>query len=88
MYNKAPVYFNELLLTPSSTFHIKYKKLNAKNLWKCIFRASRRVCVSYFPKILLDHGVGGAPQYLLEFFVNQVTIFNSSPMEHLRWTSL
>ena len=32
MYNKAPVYFNELLLTPSSTFHIKCKKLNAKTL--------------------------------------------------------
>ena len=30
----------KLLLTPSSPFNIKYKKLNAKNLWKCIFQAS------------------------------------------------
>ena len=28
--------------------------LNAKNLWKCIFRASWRVCFSYFLKVALD----------------------------------
>ena len=28
---------------------------NAKNLWKWIFRASRRATLSYFPKVPLDH---------------------------------
>ena len=45
-------------------------KFNVKNLWKCIFRASRRVSFSYYPKVVLNHGggeVGGCdPQYLLE----------------------
>ena len=40
------VYVNELILTPFSPFDNKCKKkkkINVKNLWKCIFRASRRV---------------------------------------------
>ena len=52
------MYVNKLILTPFSPFDVKCKKLNAKNLWKCIFWASRRVSFSYFPKIALDHGRG------------------------------
>ena len=55
--NKATIFVNELLLTPFSPFDIKCKKVNAKNLWKCIFKGSRRVSFSYFPKIALDYGV-------------------------------
>ena len=29
-------------------------KFSVKNLWICIFRASRRVSFSYFPKVTLD----------------------------------
>ena len=29
---------NELILTPFSPFDIKYKKVNAKNLWKLFLR--------------------------------------------------
>ena len=36
---------------------IKCKKCNVQNLWKCIFRASRRVSFSYIPKVALDHGL-------------------------------
>ena len=32
------------------------QKLNAKNLWKYTFTASRRAVFSYFPKVALDHG--------------------------------
>ena len=48
---------NELVLTPFSPFDFKCKKLNVKNLWKCIciFRASRRVSFSYFSNTALDH---------------------------------
>ena len=35
-----------------------------------IFRASRRVNFSYFPKVALHHG--GAPQYLLELLWNML----------------
>ena len=38
-----------------------------KNLWKCIFKASRRVSFLYFPNTALDRGGGGAPRYFLEF---------------------
>ena len=29
---------------------------HVKNLWKCIFRASKRVSFPYFPYIALNHG--------------------------------
>ena len=29
---------------------------DVKNLWKCIFGASRRASLSYFLKVPLDHG--------------------------------
>ena len=45
---------------------------------------SRKVSFSYFPKVALDHGdhggrgcPGGCP----------LAIFNSSPMQHLRWST-
>ena len=41
-------YVNKLILTPFSPSGIKCKKLDAENLWKCIFRATRRVSFSYF----------------------------------------
>ena len=28
---------------------------NVKNLWNCLFRASRRVSFPYFPKVALDN---------------------------------
>ena len=58
MNSKATTYVNELLLTPLSPFDIKFKKLSLmqKNLWKCIFRASRRVSFSDFPRVALHYG--------------------------------
>ena len=84
--NKSTIYVNELLLTLFSPFDIKCKKLNAKNLWKCVFRASRRVSFSYFPKVALNHY--GCHSIPFRIFVDLITIFNSSPMQHLRWSSL
>ena len=46
------MYINDLILTP---FDIKCKKHNAKNPWKCIFKAPRRVSFSYFPKAVSNH---------------------------------
>ena len=59
------------------------KKLKAKNTWKCIFRASRRVSFSYFSKVALDHW--GCPPTLFGIFVNHIAKFSSSPVHHLRW---
>ena len=59
------IYVSELILTPFSPFHIKCQKLNAKNLWKWIFRISRRKGFSYFLNTALDYG-GYAP-YPLQF---------------------
>ena len=59
---------------------------NVKNLWNCIFRASRRVSFPYFPKVALDNVYGferGKPLILFRFFVDHVTTFNSSSMQHL-----
>ena len=55
---------NQLPLTLFSPFDIKWKKLNAKNLWKCIFKGFRTVSFSYFPKVALDHGE--CPQCILK----------------------
>ena len=52
-----------------------------KNLRKCVFTASMRVSVSYFLKVAIDHG--GFPPIPFRIFVD-VTIFTSSPMQHLR----
>ena len=38
-----------------------------KNIWNCIFRASRRVSEKYFPKAALDYEEGAALHDLLEF---------------------
>ena len=40
--SKTTIYMNELLLPSITLFDIKCKKLNPKNLWKCIFRTSKR----------------------------------------------
>ena len=84
MYSKTTTYVNELISTLFSPFDIKCKKHNGKNLWKFIFRASRMVSFSYFPKVALDYG--GCPPILI--FMDHLTIFNSSPVQHLRWGSL
>ena len=55
VFNKAIIYVNELILTPLSLFDIT---INAKYLWKCIFRATRRLSFSYFPKGALDNKRG------------------------------
>ena len=57
-------YVNELILARSGPFDIKCKKRNAKNLWECIFRASRMVFHN-FPRLRSIMEV--APQYLLKF---------------------
>ena len=58
----------KLILAPFSPFNIKCKKVNANNLWKCIFRTYGAVSFSYFPYVAFDHWRGGVdPQYLLEF---------------------
>ena len=65
VFNKAIIYVNELILTPPSPFDIT---VNAKYLWKCIFRATRRLSFSYFPKGSLNNKrVGSDLWYLLEF---------------------
>ena len=51
IFNKSTIYVNEFILTPFNSFDINCKKRNAKNLWKCIFRASSRVSFLYFHKV-------------------------------------
>ena len=69
MNSKATTYVNELLLTPLNPFDIKFKKLSLmqKILWKCIFRASRRVSFSDFPRVALDYGGDVCPPIPLFF---------------------
>ena len=46
---------------------MKKTSSNAKNVWKCIFRISRRVSFLYFPKVALNHGRCPPPHpYLLD----------------------
>ena len=78
IYNKVAICVNELILTPFNPFDIKCKKFNAKNLWKCIFRASRTASFSYFPKVALV--------YEVFTICADITIFNSSPLQHLKNT--
>ena len=59
------------------------KRFNAKNLSKCIFRASRKT-FSYFRR--LHWIMVGVPQYLLEFSLYYSV--SSSSMQDLRWSSL
>ena len=82
------MYVNELILTPFSPFDIKCKKRNVKNLWKCIFMVFRKVSFSDFPNTALDKWV--VPPVPFRIFVDHVIIlyFNSSPTQHLRWSSL
>ena len=55
------------MLTPFSPFDINCKELNLKNLWKCIFTASRRASFWYFSNVTLNHRGSPLNQYLLEF---------------------
>ena len=64
---------------------------NVKNFWNFIFRASRRASYHIFPRLHLIMGVclgGWNPYYFLKGFVDHVTIFNSSSMQHVRWSYL
>ena len=54
-YSKATINVSELILTPFSPFDIKCKKLIVENLWKCIFRVSRWMSFSHFPKFPLGN---------------------------------
>ena len=51
----------------------------AKNYWKCIFRASRRVSFSYFPKVAINNW-GCVSPIPFRIFVDYFTGFNSIPM--------
>ena len=81
IYSKTKIYVKKLISTPFNPFDIKCKELNTKNLWKCIFRASRKVSFWYFCSVALDNG--STTQYLLEFsyfaakFLNSFTCLNS-----------
>ena len=77
-------YVNKLILTPFSPFSIECKKLIAKNLSKCIFRAGRTAMFSYFSTRSWEV----TPTTPFRIFVDYVAIFNSTPMQNLRWDSL
>ena len=77
-------YVNKLILTPFSPFSIECKKLIAKSLSKCIFRAGRTAMFSYFSTRSWEV----TPTTPFRIFVDYVTIFNSTPMQNLRWDSL
>ena len=47
------------MLTPFSPLDITYKKLNVKNLWKCIFRVSWTMSFSYLSKFALNVCMSG-----------------------------
>ena len=68
IYDKATIYASKLILTILSPFDFKCKKRNEKNLWKCIFRASRRVNFSYFHKgCTRSWGAGMSPDTFQNF---------------------
>ena len=75
-------YVNELVLTPISPLI----KLHAKNLWKCIFWASRRVTFFIFSQDYTQSW-GCLPPIPFRIFVD-VALFHSSPAQHLWWSSL
>ena len=77
-------YVNKLILTPFSPFNIECKKLIAKILWKCIFRASRRATFSY----ISTQSWEVTPTTPFRIFVDYVVIFNLTSMQNLRWDSL
>ena len=51
------------------------------------FKGPRRVSFSYFPNFALDHE-GCLPPITLKTFKDNITIFSSSAMEHLKWINL
>ena len=58
---------------------IRKTKFIVKNLWKCIFRASRSVSFSYFPKVALNREVREGrrvPPIPFRIFVDHFIIFS------------
>ena len=89
-YSNAIIYVNELILTQFSPLDIKCKKLmqkTSRNNLRAIFKISRKVSFSCFPKVALDHGER-CPLVPFRVFVDHITIFSSDPMQQLRWKSL
>ena len=98
---KQITYVSELILTPFVSFDIECKKILCEKPLEICFRASRRVSFSYYP---IMHsvmggvprappwggwGVPGAPPPIpIRIFADVVTIFSSSPMQNLGWSSL
>ena len=68
--NNKTAIINELILSPFSWFYNKCQKLAAKNLWKCIFRASKRVSCLYFPNVAADDE--GCPTIPFRIFVDVI----------------
>ena len=53
IYNTVTIYVNKLILPPFSPFDIKCKKLNMKNIWKCLHSIMRWGCPRYLLEFLL-----------------------------------
>ena len=88
--NKAIIYVNEMITTPFSPFDIKCKKLNL--VWKTsgyVFLGHLRGSVFHiFPTLHLIKCVSGWPSIPFRIFVDHVSIFNWSPVQHLSLSSL
>ena len=57
-----------------------------KNYWKGTLRASNRASFSSFHKVMFKQE--WCPKIPFRIVVDHITIFHSSPMQHLRWSSL
>ena len=93
IYNKAVIYVKELILPPV------YLISNAQNFMQ---KTYGNIFLGYpggrvfhilprLPSIMRCVCVcvcGGVAPNTFRIFVNHVTIFNSSPLHHLRWSSL
>ena len=85
-----------MILTPFVSFDIECKKILCEKPLEIWFRASRRVSFSYYPIMHSVMGVGGGggggvpgpPPIPIRIFADVVTIFSSSPMQNLGWSSL
>ena len=62
------------------------QRINMKNLWKCIFMASRRVSFSYFLEIM--EVAPPSPTNIFQNFSGLCYNIQLKPYEHLRWSSL
>ena len=80
-----------MILTPFVSFDIECKKILCEKPLEICFRASRRVSFSYYPimhSVMGWGGVPGPPPIPIRIFADVVTIFSSSPMQNLGWSSL